>query len=433
MWVGIKNSVVNTDTYKRLIENYRQDISGQFAIIFALLSSLLLLSVAAAIDVSSLISSKQQAQNVIDSSVMATARSYQLESDKVKAKKAGRKIFKSQCNYIWCDKKNVPTYKIKADSKNGFTVSATYEGKNDSILMGIFGPEEMSFKNLSVAGFNNPDVFQEIQFVIDWSASLGIASTPTEQSQLKALTKPFVDFMPGAEDGCAFACHMPESFIKPLIGGVEVNTYDFARANGINLREDDMAAAIDSVVENLFKTASISTTAGIYAISDQLEQVKAPTNQSFSTLSELDGVNMPRYGTRFDIALPALASQLGVSGTGSTAVDPVKAIVLVTDGLNNNYAGGIQTSAFQSSYCAGLKANGIKVAVLHLPYPDLAGQDWYESFAKPHLSDIPGALEACASNGLYFEADQSDEISTLLGVITDTITDVQLQELAFLK
>ena len=142
---------------------------------------------------------------------------------------------------------------------------------------------------------------------------------------------------------------------------------------------------------------------------------------------------MAKYATRFDLAMPNLTFEVGESGSGSSPTDAKKYVVLVTDGLNNNYDGGIITGPFQSSYCDGLKANGVEIAVLHLPYPDLGTQAWYQWFAEPHLADTETGLRNCASNGMYYQADQTPQMIAALQSIADSVASSEPQELAFSK
>ena len=131
--------------------------------------------------------------------------------------------------------------------------------------------------------------------------------------------------------------------------------------------------------------------------------------------------------------MPDLTFELGKSGGGTSQTDTKKFIVLATDGLNNNYGGGILTSEFRTRYCDGLKNNGVTIAVLHLPYPDLGTQAWYRWFAEPHLPNTQTALQACADDGLYFQAETPQEIADALLSISNKISTQAPQELAFSK
>lgn len=415
---------------KRLLHSYRKNDSGQFAVISAVGISMLLLASAVAVDVSAVTSSKGKAQDLLDLGVMATAAAYKLETDEKAAKKVGRKAFKTQCNYDWCKGNKVPSFKIQKDGKDGFTVTGSYAATSESLLMGIFGKKEMGFKNISVASYNTVGVDHlEIHFVIDWSGSMGIASTKAEEQKLIQFTE-----QAGLSGGCAFACHMSEGMVPP-VNGTNLTTYEIAKANGVKLLEDDMAAAVKDVVDDLFEDGSTTTKVGVYAVSDDLEKVKSPTNQKFSVTTALSTLDMEHHGTRFDLALPDLAYELGASGTGDSELDPQKAVILVTDGLNNEYySASPNPSSFKASYCDGLKNNGVKVAVLHIPYPDLAGNSLFDMHAGPYLSNIPAGLQGCASEGLYFKADKVNEISDFLLQITSGIMDgSENRDLAFVQ
>ncbi len=417
-----------------LVDRYRSDDSGQFALMFAGSSFLIMVVAGFAIDHNSMTKTQTKAQNALDASVMAAARVYQLEDNQGRARKFGQDTYDKHCAATGCDRSNAPLITI-ADASNstGFTVTGEVGGEIDPYILDVVIDKKLSYKVESEVSFLEASGYNDIFFILDWSASLGIAATPAEMQTLKDLTAPYVSGMAAAADGCAFACHFDEFFIQPEIGGSVVTTYDFARANGINLREDELAQSVETIIDGIFSTASLTTRVGVYAVSDSLAEVEPITNIPFDLSTSLNSVSLAKYGTRFDVAMPNVTFDIGESGNGSGPTDTKKFAILVTDGLNNNYSGGILTSAFQASYCDGLKANGVEVAVLHLPYPDLNGQAWYEWFAKPHLPSTETALQSCASDGLYFKADQNSEIIAALEEISAGMAGGAPQELAFVK
>ena len=419
---------------RRLLRKYKADESGQFALMFSVCISTILVGVSVAIDHISLGNTKTKTQNVLDASLMAAARIYQIEDNVALARKAGRDAYSSLCQNVGCETENPPNIMI-VDTANssGFSVTGMVEGTMDPLMFNVISERPLNYVVDSQVIFHEPSGYNDIYFVMDWSASLGIAATPAEMETLKTLTAPFISGMPAAAEGCAFACHQDEFFIQPEVSGSVVTTYEFARANGINLREDELANAVDQVVTSIFDQASTTTRVGLYVVSDTLEEVEAATNIPFDVSSSLNGVSLAKYATRFDLAMPNLTFDIGQSGGGTGPTDTTKTVVLVTDGLNNNYGGGIITGPFQSSYCDGLKANGVEIAVLHLPYPDLGSQAWYQWFAEPHLAQTETALRDCATNGMYYQADQTAEMLTALQTIADTVVVSSTQELAFAK
>ncbi len=416
-----------------LIRNYARDKSGQFAILFSGSSFLILMVTGFAIDHSSVTHTKSKAQNALDASVMAAARIYQLEENQGKARLFGQDVYDEHCANHGCDRSNAPVISIADGGTDGFTVSGQVSGAVDPYILDIVIDKKLTYSVESEVSFGEASGYNDIYFILDWSASLGIAATPAEMQTLKDLTAPYVSGMAAAADGCAFACHFDESFIQPEIGGTVVTTYEFARANGINLREDELADVTEQIIDQIFTEASLTTRVGVYAVSDSLAKVEEVTNIPFDLSTSLNGLALDKHGTRFDTAMPSVTMQIGASGGGTSQNDTKKFAVLVTDGLNNNYSAGIITGPFQSSYCDGLKSNGVEIAVLHLPYPDLNGQAWYEWFAEPHLPATQSALEACASDGLYFQASETNDILGALEAITEGLIEGEAQELAFVK
>ena len=418
----------------RLCRAYRADRSGQFALMFALSVMVVLSGIGLTVDFHNYTRDHQKAQNVLDASVMAAARAYQLEANARTARQHGVSVFVQQCETFGCNTKIPPAINIVENTNStGFTVTGAYNHRVDTMIMDYVSAKPMKFDVDSEVSFQEATGYNDIYFVLDWSASLGIAASPAEQQALMDLTKPSISGMAAAADGCAFACHFDEGFIQPTIDGSVVTTYEFARANGISLREDVIAQKMSDIIDIIFDQNDPMMRIGAYAISDRLEEVKPVTNQPFTLSGELSSVSMAKYGTRFDVAMPDLTFELGQSGDGTGPNDTKKFIVLATDGLNNNYGGGILTSEFRTRYCDGLKNNGVTIAVLHLPYPDLGTQAWYRWFAEPHLPNTQTALQSCADDGLYFQAESPQEIADALLSISNKISTQAPQELAFAK
>ncbi|MGA7329144.1 MAG: hypothetical protein WBX25_32820 [Rhodomicrobium sp.] len=119
---------------------------------------------------------------------------------------------------------------------------------------------------LKLAGFNTLNViasstaaqaisYFNIYTLVDMSGSLGIAADTANRLALQALTKPYTKDA-NSSNGCEFACHYVDGAVQ-LPGGV--TTYNFARANGISLREDVLNAAFSDFVTQIFTTNPDST------------------------------------------------------------------------------------------------------------------------------------------------------------------------------
>ena len=288
-------------TFRKLADlcrAYRADRSGQFALFFSISTLVILSGVGLSVDYHNLTRNQQKAQNALDASVMAAARAYQLEANVRTARQHGVDVFAQNCVTFGCNPRVPPSINIVENANStGFTVSGQFTDSMEALLMDYVVEKPMKYNVDSVVSFQEASGYNDIYFVLDWSASLGIAATPAEQQALMDLTKPTISGMAAAADGCAFACHFDEGFIQPRIDGSVVTTYEFARANGINLREDILAQKMTDIVDILFDQNDPMMRIGAYAISDRLEEVKPVTNQPFTLSADLASVSMAKYGT----------------------------------------------------------------------------------------------------------------------------------------
>jgi hypothetical protein len=131
-----------------------------------------------------------------------------------------------------------------------------------------------------------------------------------------------------------------------------------------------------------------------------------------------------RGSTEFPAALAALADQLTPGGDGGSAAQPRKALLIVTDGIQdygNRQVGdtmGPMDSPAAQAACAAVKARGIRVMVLYTAYAPMPNNPFYmfqiDRFLKnpPTPNAVVRALQTCASApGDVVEADTPEQIS----------------------
>jgi hypothetical protein len=110
-------------------------------------------------------------------------------------------------------------------------------------------------------------------------------------------------------------------------------------------------------------------------------------------------------------------------------------LILVTDGLWTNYDemdvdSSDWNAAFDSSWCDTFKANGVRVVVIDVEYPRLDGEYLYDKLVDPVVEDISPGLEACATDGYYYTADDTPEIQAVLNKMAKKVKQA---DLAFVK
>ncbi len=158
-----------------------------------------------------------------------------------------------------------------------------------------------------------------------------------------------------------------------------------------------------------------SSTSGTinYAAANLASQLDTNTNSSLGS-----------GGTHIDTALSDLNTLITTVGDGSASTAPLPYVFLVTDGAQDpqtktlNSSGGWAGSnhatviaSGSSSPCAPIKARGVKVMVLYIPYQPISPVN--SSFANDeddaannNIPNIPPSLQSCASptnsSGSYF-------------------------------
>jgi Flp pilus assembly protein TadG len=122
-------------------------------------------------------------------------------------------------------------------------------------------------------------------------------------------------------------------------------------------------------------------------------------------------------GTNFDNAMSTMNTILPTPGNGTnvTGDKPQEVLFFVTDGVEDetNINRLIQPINGNSgtNYCTTIKNRGIKIAILYTQYLPVPTNAFYESSVAPIISNVPTALQACASPGLFVQASLNDNLS----------------------
>lgn len=65
-------------------------------------------------------------------------------------------------------------------------------------------------------------------------------------------------------------------------------------------------------------------------------------------------------------------------------------------------------------WCTTIKNRNIRIAVLYTTYNPLPTNSWYNSHVSSYQPNIGPTLQTCASPGLYFEVNNTGDISGAL-------------------
>ncbi len=263
---------------------------------------------------------------------------------------------------------------------------------------------------------------------------------------------------------CAFACH-DEGPTPGNTTPADVQTgLTNAHAAGATTRYDVMTSAASALIDHIqtevtsgqqAQALSKNTYAfNIYSLSDTLvAPTAAYANTNYSGAKTAIANVKLGVDTHMNEYLPNFVTAIGAGGTGNSSASPLKFVILVTDGVESDfykdfYSGGngnvgcnnstnlsadtawsyytftgCYASPINTAYCTQLKNNGVVLAVLETPYVPLTGQDpneqLYELFVRHNLypngpnggSAASAALQACASTGYYYQANNASQIS----------------------
>jgi Flp pilus assembly protein TadG len=136
--------------------------------------------------------------------------------------------------------------------------------------------------------------------------------------------------------------------------------------------------------------------------------------------------NLGSGGTHFENAFPSMNTLIKTVGDGSSATNTKPFVFLVTDGAQDNqtccgFSGSNSATVMPTgaaSYCAPLKARGITIAVLYIPYEPIQNPTAVfnneDGVANANIPNIPPSLQDCASSGFFFEADTPADITIAL-------------------
>ncbi len=249
---------------------------------------------------------------------------------------------------------------------------------------------------------------------------------------------------PEAGAPCGFACH----FDTALPAGTGSDYYAVARStigksNQVTLRFDIVKTAVNNLIATMkadaasFNTTYNQTTGNmnvaIYSLDETIHKVYpliGDAGSDWTTATSYVGgppttangqdTGIQPYGggnsadTDFPDALTSLSSLLTQSGGGTSAADPQKVLVLVTDGVEDytNLSGTRKLQALEPSYCTLFKNLGYTVFVLYTPY--------YPLMNSFYLQNMTSVVEGTGSTSVSYNLQQCASSSSNYIAATDS-------------
>jgi Tfp pilus assembly protein PilX len=348
----------------------------------------------------------------------------------------------------------------------GRTISATatYSASVPTNFGKIAGIKSMALQGTSAASLTMPK-YLDFYLLLDVSGSMGLPSTPAGELALAAVNPDDAGVYPG---GCKFACHFSWA------GG-----YTAARANNIQLRVDAVGAGVAALMSqaqttqtlpnqyrvgvypfiehaNTFVDLTSDLTGDAASVASAINYNPATGTTDFGKLLDSGDDSLfasslnPNYkktssapadvfpmgsgGTHIDNIFNDISAKIVTVGDGSSALKPQPFVFFISDGMEDSQSFVTATGAWPGvtswptppgqtvsiramdpTLCTSLKARGVTVAVMQIPYPPLIppqpfanSQDFKAQAAQPNLSP---AMLACASPGFYTYASTPADIA----------------------
>lgn len=317
------------------------------------------------------------------------------------------------------------------DTATERTATVSYSAIFRPSFMKIIGVDQLVVEGEArVTGPMSPYV--DFYMLLDNSPSMGLGATLADIGRLENNTS----------DRCAFACH---------IRNQSNDYYALARSIGANLRIDVLRTAtqrlMDTAMEHRLRGDQYRMAIHTFGASADVmglttvSSLTSDLNLARSRASAINLMELPYWGyagyaqTHFDNIFNQISGVIPSGGDGSSAVAPQKMLFFVSDGVNNAAKStcarptmGSQDPVTGYSYtrcveplnpqiCAGLKARGVKIAVLYTTYYELPANAFYVSAVQPFQSTIASNMQQCASPGLFFEVSPSQGIAEAMSAL----------------
>ncbi|WP_167858726.1 pilus assembly protein TadG-related protein [Methylobacterium nonmethylotrophicum] len=421
---------------------FGRDDRGSVALITGLTALVLVVMAGAGVDYARARKDESRLDAALDAAVLAGAQAVKLADSQGQSDTAIRQTGQSTAEQVFRTFSPDTTAATTPQSQFGVaitgrnvTVTGAYTASTRTTLSGLTGTKTLGLSGNAKASVDLSPLI-DVYLLIDVSGSMALGATATDIAALQANL------------GCAFACHDGAP-----VKNTTMDSYQWAKANGINLRLDEMNQGILDFVNWLRRQEAVSKRMriSIYAFSTTLTKVLDLT----SDLSQVAG-NLPKApsasgesdgATLFGTIMPQFTKAVGTSGDGITT--PKKLVILATDGVadpGRSWTWDVPKRAsvapFDPAQCAALKTRGgsanlpVWVGVIYTPYLAMPWDWGYNAtLGQPsqvggrgtRLDDIPSQLTACAtSSDFYMEASKTGSVGDAMAKLFNTFAQIRL-------
>ncbi|OYU52704.1 MAG: hypothetical protein CFE27_04935 [Alphaproteobacteria bacterium PA1] len=385
---------------------------GTIALSFALSATALLLVGVGSIQLAMISSGKAKYQSAADTAALAAIAP---TTEDAKMAEVAEKTFLANLNSN--ERAAVASFNVTTETGRVRSALISYTANQASMAPGLIGGAYTPITGTARA--RKADYrYVDIDLWLDGSASMGVAADEAGRDKLRLLSKNDPE-----HKNCAFACHI-ETKLK------ESNLYSTseqrAHANGVKLRHDIMKESVQILIDELYDAypRGLRARYGVARMAASWERQLSFTSD-MQKARDFVGTFQLKPGWSSSRLTPALQTGKNTlssgAGDGSQA-KPEKFIIIVTDGMQFDW-NAITPGPVGSTACQELKARGFRVGVVQLKYVRLDGDGAFDYWVKPVYDQITPALQACASAGYYFHADNPDEVRAAFRQLAKTLEE----------
>ena len=412
--------------------------------LFALLIPVIFIAIGGAIDFNRVIQLHGRMQDAADiasvGSIVANSAAYKASQSMGNGTIAiGGQKAQDIYNANFFQPKDLTNLKITAQvTKSGsilnssVVVTANYK----PYMLGLIGVSAIPVTATSTSSSNLPP-FMDVYLLLDNSPSMGVGATTADINKMVANTS----------DKCAFACHQDD---KP-----GSDYYALAKTLSVTMRIDVLRQATQKLMSTAKETETVG---GQYrmAIYDfgkaadaidpqnpgpfQISALTTDLDQSATNASAIDLMTIPKSNynsdrqTNFQTVLQGMNIVIPQPGDGTSSAKPQQVLFFVSDGANDSYDCAYSNgntcrriTPLDTTTCNAMKARGVRIAVLYTTYLPLPTNDFYKKWMDGYISptsQIAAKMQACASDGLFFEVGPDQGISEAMSALFKKVVSV---------
>ncbi len=385
---------------------------GTIALSFALSATALLLIGVGSVQLAMISGGKAKYQSAADTAVLAAIAPTTADDD---MEDVAEKTFLANLNAN--ERAAITNFDVTTETGRVRSAVLTYAANQATVAPGLIGGSHTPIAGKASA--RKADFrYVDVDLWLDGSASMGVAADEAGRDRLRALSRNDRDHR-----NCAFACHMPT---RMELNSPYTTSEQRAHANGVKLRHDIMKESVQILIDELHDAypRGLRARYGVARMAAGWERQLALTSD-MQRARDFVGTFQLRPNSAPSRLTPAIQAGRNTltsgAGDGSQA-RPEKFIIIVTDGMQFDWH-ALAPGPIGNSACQDLKSRGFRVGVVQLKYVRLDGDAAFNTWVRPVYNQITPALQACASAGYYFHADNPDEVRAAFRQLAKTLEE----------